>query len=82
MSARAEPTEVEVHISATGEVRPLSFTWRGTRLPVASVGRRWSDDRGDHWLVMTASPERIFELLRGPDGLWQVVGRTSRPTVV
>jgi hypothetical protein len=76
-----EPTEVEVRVAADGTVTPLRFTWRGTTLRVAGVGRRWSDEAGDHWMVMTTPPERVFELLRTPEGLWRVSGGL-RPAVV
>lgn len=44
-----------------GSVRPLAFEWKGRRRKVASLGRRWQAEDGEHLLVMT--PEgRVFEL--------------------
>ena len=64
------PTEVEVRRSATGEVRPVRFTWQGATLDITSYGRRWSDEEGEHWLVMADQPERTFTLCRAPGGQW------------
>jgi hypothetical protein len=75
------PTEVEVHRSASGEVRPIRFTWEGEILDISSYGRRWSDDEGDHWLVMADRPERVFTLHRAPSNRW-TVSASGRPRPV
>jgi hypothetical protein len=76
-----EPTEVEVRVDADGQVTPLAFTWRGQRMSVTGAGRRWVEADGEHILVMTPG-ERIFELLRSPDGRWGIVRAPDRPAVV
>ena len=73
-------TEVEIRVGVDGTVTPLSFTWRGVVLRVAQVGRAWSDEKGEHWLVMTVLQSRVFELILTPDGTW-IVRATSRPAV-
>jgi len=74
----AEPVAVEVRISVEGEVMPLRFAWHGAWLEIAQVGRRWSDEEGEHWLVMPAAEARVFELTRTLDGLWRATGRGGR----
>ena len=67
-----DPTEVEARFSEDGKITVLSFTWRGRRLPVTSMGREWGADDGFHFLVMTTG-ERIFELIyHSASGLWHV----------
>jgi hypothetical protein len=81
MSAQT-PTEVEVRRSAAGEMRPIRFTWEGAILDITGYGRRWSDEEGDHWLVMADRPERAFTLHRAPDGSWTVSASGQPRTVV
>lgn len=56
-----EPIEVDVHISAQGEVRPTSFTWRKRTFIITGLGRASTKGDERHFLVMTAG-DRIFEL--------------------
>jgi hypothetical protein len=77
----AEPTEVEIRVDADGRATPRAFTWRGQRMSVIGVGRRWIEADGEHILVMTPG-ERVFELLRSPDGRWGIVRAPDRPAVV
>jgi hypothetical protein len=79
--AMAEPIEVEVRVDADGRATPRAFTWRGQRMSVVGVGRRWVEADGEHTLVMTPG-ERVFELLRLPDGRWGIVRAPDRPAVV
>jgi hypothetical protein len=68
-----DPTEVEAHFGEDGKITVLSFTWRGRRLPVTSMGREWEIKDGHHFLVMTGG-EHIFELnFHATRGLWNVV---------
>ncbi len=68
-----DPTEVEARFEADGKIMVLSFTWRGRRLPVTSMGREWETEEGHHFLVMTTG-DRIFELnFHATSGLWNVV---------
>jgi hypothetical protein len=76
-----EPTEVEIRVDSDGRATPLAFTRRGQRVRVVGVGRRWVEADGEHILVMTPG-ERIFELLRSPDGKWGIVRAPDRPAVV
>jgi hypothetical protein len=57
-----EPVEVIARIDAQGRLTPLSFTWRGQSISVASSGRRWQDERGEHILVMIPF-EQVCELV-------------------
>jgi hypothetical protein len=67
-----EPIEVDVHIDAGGEVRPLAFTWRGQRYVVSGLGRTRQQGEERYFLVMTAG-ERIFELCwHIPDNRWRL----------
>ncbi len=79
------PIEIEIRIGVDGAITPLRFrigqakvsTW----LHIAQISRRWSGDRGEHWLVMIAVPPRIYELVRGPEGLWQARAASDRGLV-
>jgi hypothetical protein len=67
-----EPAEVEARFAEDGKITMLSFTWRGRRLPVTSMGREWEAEDGHHFLVMTGG-ERIFELVfHSTSGVWNV----------
>lgn len=67
-----EPTEIEIRVSETGKVRPLRFRLGEVWLDIGQVGKTWSDDAGEHWLVMPMYPPQLFELLRTKSGGWQV----------
>ena len=62
-----EPVEVVARFDAHGRLTPLSFTWQGRSIPVASAGRRWQDERGEHILVMIPF-EQVCELVFIPVG--------------
>jgi len=65
-----EPVEVTASFDLGGVITPHRFTWQQVDYPVASVGRRWMDEAGQHILVMVPG-DRVFELLyEPPTGLW------------
>jgi len=67
-----EPTEVEARFTTDGQIRVLSVTWAGAKLPVVSQGRSWGADDGLHYLVMIPG-DRVMELLYEPlKGHWSV----------
>jgi hypothetical protein len=76
------PTNVEIRRTAAGEVQPIRFTWEGAILDITSHGRHWSDQEGDHWLVMADQPERVFTLHRSPDLKWTVSTGSGRRALV
>jgi hypothetical protein len=57
-----ESIEVVARFNERGQIEPLSFIQAGRNYHVDTVGRRWDDDSGQHFLVM-APLERVFELL-------------------
>jgi hypothetical protein len=72
-----EPTEVEARFDADGAVTVLSFTWRGSRLPVTGRGRAWAAEDGQHFLLMTTG-ERVFELTYDPARrAWRVAAASA-----
>jgi hypothetical protein len=75
------PTTVEVRRTATDDVLPIRFTWEGEILDITDYGRRWSDEEGDHWLVMADRPERAFTLHRSTANRW-TVSASKRPRTV
>ena len=76
-----DPTEVEARFGEDGKITLLSFTWRGRRLPVTSMGREWETEAGHHFLVMTTG-ERIFELIyHSTSGLWRVASAPEQRVV-
>jgi nicotinamide-nucleotide amidase len=81
-----EPSTVEARLDAEGRPTPQVFTWRGQRLGVRDLGRRWTEPvtGGVAWcvLVMTAD-QSVFELHHTPhDGRWVVRRISSRPAMV
>ena len=67
-----EPVEVIARIDAQGRQTPLSFTWQGQSISIASAGRRWQDERGEHILVMIPY-EQVCELVYNQaEGSWYV----------
>ncbi len=65
-----EPIEVTARFNEAGTVTPLHFTWKGSAWRVESVGRRWTDESGQHILVMVSNG-RIYELtFQAAEGRW------------
>jgi hypothetical protein len=69
--AMMQTVEVEIRVGADGKSTPLRVMWNGKWITVTDVGRRWSDDRGDHWLVMIYPPQRVLEIIHTPAGDWK-----------
>lgn len=63
-----EPVEVTARFNEQGQIEPLSFMRRGRIYPIDRVGRRWEDESGKHFMVMTPI-ERVFELIFEPGSL-------------
>jgi hypothetical protein len=57
-----ESIEVIARFNEQGQIEPLSFMRAGRSYHVDSVGRRWENDAGQHFLVMVPL-ERVFELV-------------------
>ena len=67
--------QVEQHIDADAEPRPLAFIWQETRFIINSVGRTWESDEERHYLVMVQG-DRVFELAcSNAAGSWRLVRR-------
>jgi hypothetical protein len=67
-----EPIEVTAHFDEHGAITPLHFTWKGSHFRVESTGRHWSDEAGQHMLVMLSSG-KIYELLFNiAQGSWYI----------
>ena len=65
-----ESIEVIARFNEQGQIDPVSFIRAGRSYHVDSVGRRWEDDFGQHFLVMVPF-ERVFELLYvRPESRW------------
>ena len=77
-----EPIEVTAHFDQEGVITPLHFTWKGSPRRVESTGRRWTDEGGEHILVMVSSG-RIYQLtFKGGEGRWYIERSPSdRPVV-
>jgi PncC family amidohydrolase len=64
-------TRVDARVDSEGRISPVAFTWRGERLEVRDVGRRWQEGPEECCLVMTPS-DAVFELRFDPDeGRWR-----------
>jgi hypothetical protein len=76
-----EPVEVTAVFDKNGEIRPLQFTWKEQVYLVDMAGRRWTDERGQHILVMVPG-DRVFELVFDPAGpRWYLMNPAARLTV-
>jgi hypothetical protein len=62
------------------KVIPLSFTYRGNIFQVEATGRRWSDEEGDHVLVMVPGGRVYHLLFNAESNTWFLVPRPSTPT--
>jgi hypothetical protein len=60
-----EPIEVTARFDLEGEAHPLRFVLYGSQIQVASSGRHWSDDAGQHLLVMDHQAQ-VYELVFAP----------------
>ena len=65
-----QPVEVEIRVDAEGKTTPLRVRWQGRWAQVAQISRTWSDDTGEHFLIMIL-PERVLDLIRTAEGVWQ-----------
>lgn len=75
-----EPIEVTARFDAQGTITPLAFTRKGSQQRVKSTGRRWVDEQGQHFLVMTMG-EHMYELIfRSSEGLWYISRAASNRT--
>lgn len=61
MISASEETAVEAHFGVTGEISPRRFTWRGSKLVVEGMGRRWREGHERCFAVLAAGG-RPFEL--------------------
>ncbi len=67
-----EPIEVTAHFDREGKITPLHFTWKDSPQRVESTGRRWSDEQGQHILVMLSSG-KIYQLtFKINEGRWYI----------
>lgn len=76
-----ESIEVTAHFDQQGLLTPLHFSWKGKAYRVESSGRRWTDEAGQHILVMVTNG-RIYELTyRSAEGLWFISRSVSDRTM-
>ncbi len=67
-----EPIEITAHFNEEGTITPLHFTWKGGHYRVESTGRHWSDETGQHMLVMVTNGQ-IYELIfKGSESRWYI----------
>jgi hypothetical protein len=77
-----EPIEVTAHFSKEGTITPQHFIWNAGHYRVESTGRRWSDEVGQHMLVMVTSGV-IYELIfASSDGRWFISRVRPERTVI
>ena len=77
-----EPVDIEIRITTGGTITPLRFTWRNTWHSIAQIGRTWTDDAGEHWLVMAAHPDLIIELVHTREDTWLAIRKATNPSMV
>jgi hypothetical protein len=56
-----EAVEVTARFDPQGEITPLTIIKDHKEIPISGIGRRWSDARGVHILVMVPG-EQIYDL--------------------
>jgi hypothetical protein len=59
------PICVTAQFDIEGDVFPISFTLKGVQFSIDTIGRKWQDEKGNHFLVMVPS-KRVYELLFVP----------------
>lgn len=64
-----QPIAVEFSDQGMDALRIRAFDWQGKRIVIQSIGRRWQDARGEHYLAMSYQG-KVFELIRKADGCW------------
>jgi hypothetical protein len=60
------PIGVTAQFDIEGDIVPISFILKGVQYSIEAVGRKWQDEKGNHFLVMVPS-ERVYELLFAPN---------------
>jgi len=80
------PTAVEARFDEEGRVTPIAFHWRGQKVRISDVGRRWTEvcdtHRIYHYLVMTPSQD-TFELCLNTETMqWRITRVWERERVV
>jgi len=77
-----EPIEVTARFSEDGTITVQHFAWNGVRYHLESAGRQWTDDDGQHMLVMVAGGQ-IYELVfKGGEGRWYITKVRPEHTVL
>jgi len=75
-----EVIEVILRMDAENKVAPASFRWQGKTLRVESVSKRWDEEDGEHFLLMTQPGDQVFEVLnRVSEGHWVMVKSFNDP---
>lgn len=64
-----QPIAVDFSGAEFDTIRIHAIYWQDTWLRIESLGRRWQDAAGSHWLAMIY-PGKVFELIRKADGCW------------
>jgi len=73
-----QPVEIETRVGMDGAVTPLRILWQGRWVQIGQISRTWSDDDGDHWLVMITPPQKVLDIIHTPQGEWRVYDPSSR----
>jgi hypothetical protein len=68
-----QPIEVEIRVKSDGTILPIRVMWNGRWVSINQISRQWSDDSGDHFLVMIFPPEKVLDLIHTPEGTWQAI---------
>ena len=77
-----EAIEVTAHFDRQGLITPIHFNWKDGTYRVESTGRRWTDEEGQHLLVMVNSGQ-IYELIfKSSEGRWYISRIKPDRTVV
>ncbi|MCC7130081.1 MAG: hypothetical protein B6D39_01970 [Anaerolineae bacterium UTCFX2] len=65
-----EPIEVKARFDEQGNITPLEFVWKGSRIVAASVGRSW-ETAGERHILTLDLQAQVYELIFvSAEGRW------------
>lgn len=75
-----EPVAVQYSRTSSSPLRIESFQWKNKQWKIESMGRQWSDNEGQHFLVMDFR-RQVYELLLTSNGCWYLHPPHAIPAV-
>lgn len=76
-----EAIELKLRKGRRQAIEPTSFICKGRVYQVASIGRRWQGEKGQHILVMDAHNRAYHVFLDESENQWYWIKGLDNPTV-